>query len=261
MSYLQAVILGIVQGITEFLPISSSGHLAVAEKLMTLGISAAAIEAFDVMVHVATVIAVLIVFRKTIIEAFTTRRRLIALCVIGCIPAGIAGILIKLYGQIFFDAFKASLMCVGAAFIATGLILLLTRFIGKPARDEETARWPDALRVGLYQAAAILPGISRSGATIGAGLIGGMTREFAARFSFVTAVPLILGAAAVDAKHLIGGAIAPGVLASGFIAAFVSGLAALYALLAIVRRGRIWLFAIYLIPLGVGLMAYHFIRG
>jgi undecaprenyl-diphosphatase len=199
------------------------------------------------MVHVATLIAVVIVFRKAIVEVFTTRRRLIPLYIIGCIPAGVAGAFLKLYGQDAFAGFKSSLICVGTAFIATGVILFLTRFIGKPARDDETVTFNDAVRIGVYQAAALLPGISRSGVTIGAGVMGGLTRSFAAQFSFVMAIPLILGAAAVDAKHLVVNCpISPGVLVVGFLAAFATGLLALFGLVAVVKRGKLWLFALYL---------------
>jgi len=257
MSYLEAILLGILQGITEFLPVSSSGHLAVVERFMDLGLPSATLEAFDVMVHVATVAAVIIVFRKVIAEVFTTRRRLIPLYIVGCIPAGLAGVFLKLYGQDAFDSFKGSLTCVGAAFIATGIFLLLTRFIGKPSRDDETVTLSDAIRIGVYQAAALLPGISRSGMTIGAGVMGGLTRSFAAQFSFIMAIPLILGAAAVDAKHLVVDCpISPGVLAAGFIAAFATGLLALFGLVAIVKRGKLWLFSLYLLPLGLALIVY-----
>jgi undecaprenyl-diphosphatase len=258
--YLQAILLGILQGITEFLPVSSSGHLAVAEHFMKLDIPEATLQAFDVMVHVATLAAICIVFRKALIEAFTTRRRLIPLYIAGCIPAGVAGVLLKLYGQGVYNDFKGSLICVGGAFMVTGLVLLLTRFFAPRKRDSQTATMTDAWRVGICQAAALLPGISRSGVTISAGVIGGLTRSFAAQFSFVMAIPLILGAAAVDAKDLFTGEAIPlGMITAGFIAAFITGLLSLFGLVAIVKRGRLWLFALYLLPLGLTLIIYDLI--
>lgn len=271
----KAVLLGLLQGLTEFLPVSSSGHLVLAQNL--LGLAEPEI-LFDVVLHLGTLIAVLIVFRREIkglIEEFfwavahlrsgpairdawreRVRFRLIGLIVIGSVPTGLMGLLFK----DFFEAMFASVIGVGVALLITGFFLFLTRFSQPPARSVKAFRVSDALLIGLAQGLAITPGISRSGATISTGLFLGLERELAARYSFLMFIPAILGALVLELRHAQPGAFGWLEMGVGFLTALLAGLLALMVLLKMVRGGRLHYFAYYCGPVGLVTLAASFWR-
>ncbi len=250
MSVLQGIALGVLQGLTEFLPVSSSGHLALAEHF--LGVETPGVT-FEVLVHFGTALAVIWFFRRRVASllvaafSFLTRReydapdaRLAFHLVVATIPAAIVGLLLEdVVGRFF-----GSPLVVSSLLLVTGCVLWLTKRLEGGVRVEE--RTKDAVLVGIAQAAAIFPGISRSGATISAGLALGMDRTKAAEFAFLLSVPVILGATVMS----IGDAIAVrgelGVAtAAGTVAAFVSALPAIAVLMKIVTVGRLHRFAYY----------------
>jgi len=249
MTVLSAAILGVVQGLTEFLPVSSSGHLVLAGAL--LGVPEGSLS-FDIMVHLGTLTAVLAVYRADIarlIAGIAARRRpdlvLAGLLVLGSIPAGIAGFLLADGVESLFD----SPAVVSAMLLVTGTVLFSTRFFR--AGDRREPRAAGSLAVGLSQAVAILPGVSRSGMTISAGLLAGLGRESAARFSFLLSIPAILGAALLDLTGGDGiGTLDPGVAATGFALSAVTGYFALRLLIRFLAAGRFHLFAWYCWALG-----------
>jgi undecaprenyl-diphosphatase len=274
MSVLQAVLLGIVQGVTEFLPISSSGHLVLGEAL--LGVHTQGI-AFAVFVHFGTFLAVLTIFWAdcwNILKAWgaALRRpspghwslcyqedpffRLGFLIVLGTIPAVIIGLLFE---HEIETAFSHPLF-VSSALLVTGTILLGTRW----TRPRDTRfGMVRALMIGAAQAFAILPGISRAGSTIAAGMYAGVERSEAARFSFLLALPVIFGAAVVEGKELLHtGVPSHEVLTSliGTIVAYAAGTIALKWLLGVIRRGRLDRFAYYCYAVGLAGLIW-FARG
>lgn len=253
MDWLEALILGLVQGLTEFLPVSSSGHLAIGREL--LGIEASGDLIFEVTVHAATVCATLVVFWKEIWKLlcglfrfkYNDETDYIVKIVVSMIPVLVVGVFFKDYVEALF----ASLTVVGVALLVTALLLFFSDFASRKAQEANSARngisfW-QALAVGLGQACAVIPGLSRSGTTISTGLICGVRREVMAQFSFLMVLVPILGEAFLD---VVGGDMAAssiGVLplAVGFAAAFVSGLFACKVMIALVRKARLSWFAAY----------------
>lgn len=272
MTVVEAIVLGALQGVTEFLPISSSGHLALAQHF--LGIEEADI-AFDVVLHVATLFAVLVVYRDSlrsiaaavrthIVSADTYRKpaaalrgspelRLLGAIVLGSIPTAILGLWLRQPMEAAFDrpGFVASMLLV------TGLVLLLPKL--RAHDDERVDDSGDsaggvgplqAIGVGVVQGLAVTPGISRSGSTISAARLLGIGREEAARFSFLLSIPAILGAMLLQLPALRASSVTLPVLAIGFATSFVLGWASLRLLLAVLRRGRFALFSVYCFALG-----------
>lgn len=294
MTVWEALVLGVVQGLTEFLPVSSSGHLVVASHLFGLTGAENPGLLFDVTVHVGTLAAVFVAYGKDLWqvirasvcavphlvrgrfkEAFASPyARLGAMIVLGTIPTGLMGILLKDTFESLFDSPRA----VGFAFLVTGTFLW---FAGRrlalrghpgpgamaaggeatrPVRTTGGMRVWDALTVGIAQGLAITPGISRSGSTIAAGLFLGLERELAARFSFLLAVPAILGAVVLELRHgLPAATLSPTPFLVGFAAAGVSGYLALRFLLRLLVGGRLGAFAWYLWPLGLAVLAASFL--
>jgi undecaprenyl-diphosphatase len=257
---LQAAFLGVVQGLTEFLPVSSSGHLVLAQNL--LGLKEPEL-LFDVAVHVGTLLAVLVVFRADIyamLRGLWARdsearqgRRLLLLVVAGSVPTALIGLIFK----DTFEALFASTLAVGLALLVTGLLLTATRFAPRAMRGLEQTGWGRAVIIGLAQGLAITPGISRSGATISAGLLLGLERELTARFSFVLSIPAILGALALQIKDLGPAAGTPATpLLVGAVVAAITGYAALKVLIKLVKGGRLHWFAYYCWALGLTALAW-----
>jgi undecaprenyl-diphosphatase len=254
MTLLQAILLGILQGATEFIPVSSSGHLVLVPWL--LGWPEPGL-AFDVIVHWGTVLALLAVFWRDLyrlllagLKSLRTRSladpqaRIAWWIVVGTIPAVIIGYLF----EDFFEALFSTPVAAAGFLLVTGLILTLSERVGTQNREADEMRWYDALLVGLAQAAAIAPGISRSGATIAAGLLRGVERTAAARFSFLLSVPAILGAGVLSLLDLVSEGILTSdlfLLVSGFVAAAISGYLCIRFLLGYLRRGRLYVFAAY----------------
>ncbi len=267
MNLFEAVLLGIVQGFTEFLPISSDGHLAVTYQLIgeTPNLT------YEVFLHAATLIAMFVYFRTDIariLSAWLPRnkavggadRRLTVLIVMGTLSTGIVAKLL----EPIVEPMSADMMWVGIWFLATAALLTLAEALsGRRAAlpRTELLSIPRVLFIGVMQGLAVLPGLSRSGSTIAGGMLGGLKREDAARFSFLLGMPIITLAAALDAVDVLtGGSSLPpfGIAIAGFIAAGVSGYIAVWGLLKIVRNYRLYGFAIYTAVLGVILLAMTF---
>jgi undecaprenyl-diphosphatase len=259
MTVFEAVLLGMVQGLTEFLPVSSSGHLVIFQHI--LGMKEAPLT-FDVLVHWGTLIAVFIAFWDDILAIIKRPfSKLTYLIIVGCIPAGLAGVFLQDY---FEKAFE-SLLVVGIGLIFTGFILKRSEIISQRNRgfvDEKDASYMDVLIVGLMQAIAIIPGISRSGSTIAGGLLTGFERNFAARYSFLLSIPVILGAGILQLKDISvtgipGGNFTPYIV--GPLVAAVCGLLAIKLVVRLVRQGRLSVFSYYCWLLGLLTIGANFI--
>lgn len=261
MKPIQALAYGVVQGLTEFLPVSSSGHLVLIGNV--LGIESTGVT-LEVMVHFGTLLAVLAAYRKDIhgllvsvyCSAFSKsvghdegvehrgNMRLICLLVVATLPAAILGFLLKPTIERFFE----SPTMVGVMLFVTGTVLLLVSRIRPGARAARELEFLDAFGIGIAQALAMLPGISRSGMTIASGLLSGLDREEAARFSFLMSIPVILGAAVLEVKDIssIGlGLISPVSLVIAVCAAFLSGYLAITILLRVLQTGNLRVFSYY----------------
>ena len=255
MNYIEAFFLGLIQGLTEILPISSSGHLVISEYI--LGLKQPGV-LFELMVHFGTLLSVLVYFRKRIIEmiksifvpGMTDDRRMVYYLIIGTIPAVVAALLFE---DFFEEAFSSPAL-TSAMLIVTGLILLSTRY----ARLKEgEVNLPRSILVGIGQALAILPGISRSGTTISTGLFLGIKPYRAAEFSFLLAIPAIAGAIIFKMDSVLSlntQILGPYLLATAV--AFISGLFSVYILLDIIRRGKFVYFGIYCLIAGMASLYY-----
>jgi undecaprenyl-diphosphatase len=241
MDYLQAILLAVVQGATEWLPVSSSGHLVIFQKLMGLNPPVA----FDVILHIGTLIAVVAFLWKDLIGLIRSVVRgdyRLALCVIlATIPAGLAGVLLKKEFEALFD----NLPAITVAFSFTGIMLLVSRRHGKPRELDVMS----AFEVGLVQMVSIIPGVSRSGSTISAGLMLGLKREEAARFSFLMSIPVILGAAAVEGKSLVYSGLDGGLILVSVVASCVVGYLSLKAVWKTITADKFHLFGYYCLGL------------
>lgn len=260
MSILHALVLGLVQGLTEFLPVSSSGHLVIVSRLLGEGSLT-----FDVWLHLATLVAVVAALRKEIGaillslrpgaqgESTAWGRRMAVGVIVGTIPAVIVGLLLKDTVEAAFTSVRV----VGIDLILTGIILWVSRrFVGGANALTPLRAW----WVGVGQAFAILPGVSRAGTTLSTGLVVGLPGVEAARFSFILSMPAILGAVVLDLPALAGlGSTAPGALAVGFIAAAVSGYGAVRIVWRVMERGRLALFAPYCALLGIVILVWSFL--
>jgi undecaprenyl-diphosphatase len=264
LSVLEAVILGIVQGLTEFLPVSSSGHLVIVPELFNMPQPAVG---FEILLHVATLVAVLGYFLRDVVKRVLSLvapksldrgevkywRRLFLWLVIGSVPAALAGLLFSS----FFEGLFSSTLAVGLFLLVTSGLLAGADFsLARMQRDQvqlDVMRPADALVVGCFEALAIAPGISRSGATISAGVYLGFDRATAARFSFLLGIPAILGALILKLKDVSGGfaGASGGAYAVGAIAAAVSGVLAVHLLMRYVREHRLRVFAVYTGVLGL----------
>ncbi|MBM3307689.1 MAG: undecaprenyl-diphosphate phosphatase [Candidatus Eisenbacteria bacterium] len=268
MTVLEGILLGVLQGLTEFLPVSSSGHLALAQRL--LGVTTPGVR-FEVLVHLATAVAVVALFRRRVaavlgaLAAWPFRHvrgarrwsaaqaadaRLGFHLALGTVPAAVVGYLFESRVEQAFDDVRL----VSGLLIVTGFVLWSTRLVTGRGRSAET--WRDALVVGVAQAAAVLPGLSRSGATVSAGLLGGLDRRRAAEFSFLLSVPIIVGAAAVNLSDAFrAGAAPPPAEVAGAVVAFVCALPAIAVFVKAISAGRVHRFSYYCWAVGaVGLL-------
>lgn len=259
MNILEAIILGLIQGLTEFLPVSSSGHLVLFQNLF--GIKEAT-QAFSILLHVATLIAVFIYYWKDI-WALICRpfQRTTALLIAGTIPT----VVIALLFNDTFDAIFGAGKFIGFNFIFTGLILLYADQRREGRKKIKNMSIFDALVVGTMQGVAILPAVSRSGMTISTCLARGVNRENAARFSFLLSIPAILGGMVLTIKDMVTGEVAlaetVGILPMvvGFIAAAVSGYFAIRFMVDIIKRGKLKWFSVYVFLLGFVLVLDQFV--
>lgn len=267
MTILKAVILGVIQGLTEFLPVSSSGHIAVAQQL--LKVPEDRILFFTIMLHLGTLFSIFFVYSRDvatiIIEFFrligeiitgkgfkidNEHRKLGVFIIIATIPTGLMGILL---GNIF-ESFYSSTLIVGVALLVTGILLLLAERFGSGKRSIQDMHWLDATIVGIFQGFAITPGLSRSGSTIVGSLFRGFNKELATKFSFLISIPAILGAAVLEFKDVfeIGMRdVSVSIVVAGVLAAFISGLFAIKALINLIKKEKLYYFSFYTWAIGL----------
>lgn len=258
MSWIEALVLGIIQGLTEYLPVSSSGHLAIGSALF--GIEGEDNLTFTIVVHVATVLSTLVILWKEISWIFrglfkcqlNAETKYVLNIIVSMIPIGIIGVFFKDYVE---DIFGSGLLIVGCMLLLTAALLTYS-YYAKP-RIKESISLKDAFIIGISQACAVLPGLSRSGTTIATGLILGNKKESLAQFSFLMVIPPILGEALLDGMKIIKDASTAGAeisalsLAVGFLAAFISGCIACKWMIGIVKKGKLIYFGIYCALAGI----------
>lgn len=262
MTILQAIILGIIQGVTEFLPVSSSAHLVITPYLLGWNLREEVVFPFDVLVQLGTLLAVIYYFRndvweilKAMLQGLRNRKpfetfnaRLGWYLVLATIPAAVFGLFLKdLVESVFKDAPTTAVFL-----IATALILILAELIGKRSRELDTVTWKDALWIGFAQVISLFPGISRSGSTIAGGMTRNLTRPAAARFSFLMSIPVMLAAGFLSVLDLLDvpdlGSFLPS-MAAGFITAAVVGYFAIKWLLAFIGKRPLYIFSAYCLVL------------
>jgi undecaprenyl-diphosphatase len=259
MEYLRIVVLGIVQGITEFLPISSDGHLVLGAAIFeaVTGKTLPDTLAVEIVLHAGTLAAILVVYWQRFWRLLGADRRVIGLLVVGTLPAVVVGLPLERYGKPLLE----SPLAAGVGLIITGAVLLWGTRRADGQREYQQLSLRDALLIGVFQAAAILPGVSRSGLTIACALaVGRLRPDASANFSFLLAIPAIGGAVTLQmvklAKNGTGGTSA-GELVLGAGVAFVVGLAALWWLLDLLRKGKLHYFAWWCIPVGMAAIAWR----
>ena len=258
MTWFEALILGIIQGLTEYLPVSSSGHLAIGQALFGMNDGADNLM-FTVAVHVATVLSTIVILCSEIdwivrglFKCELNAETKYALnIVVSMIPVGIVGLFFKDQVE---EVFGSGLLVVGCCLLITAALLTFSYF-AKP-RQKEKISWRDALIIGIAQAVAVLPGVSRSGSTIATGLMLGNKKESLAQFSFLMVIPPILGEALLDVLKMVKGEDVMGgiealPLVIGFVAAFLSGCLACKWMINIVKKGKLIYFGIYCAIVGV----------
>jgi len=268
MDLMQAILLGGIQGLTEFFPVSSSGHLVIFQQMMGL---TEPVLMFDISVHVGTLAAILVYFFNDIIRIFKSfissascrlsgqseklsqveisDTRMAWMLVAGSLPTAVIGFGMHMVSDVLFS----SLTIVGVSLLVTGGILLGTRWINKKKKTESDLSVKQALLIGTVQGLAVIPGISRSGSTISAALFLGVNHDMAIRYSFLLSIPAILGALVLQLLTDSSGAgnISLVVIAAGLLTSFIVGYAALSLLVKMVQKGHLYLFAPYCILLGV----------
>ncbi len=277
MTFLSSFLLGLVQGIAEFLPISSSGHLAIAQNLLGMSDAGTVPEFFDVLLHLGTLVAVFVAYwadiKDMVLEFFRgagdlihhstpnpvpPARRLILLIILGTLP-----LFVVLPVKDAVQGLSNSMVFIGAALIVTGVLLFVSDRVKKGRKNERTATWLDALIVGLGQAIATMPGISRSGMTITTGCFVGFERKFAVRFSFLLSIPAVIGANILSladaAKAGINWAEVP-VYLVGVVTAAVVGYLCIRLLRFIAERGKFGAFAYYCWAVGVLTLVLNVIK-
>ncbi len=276
MTFLKAIVLGIVQGLTEFLPVSSSGHLAIIQNLMN--IEEENILFFAAMLHLGTLISILLVYYKDVFflirefllmiyELITGKgldlkkshyRKLGLLIITACIPTGIIGVTFS----DFFESLFHSVFSIGIGLLITGTLLWFSERIGKATKNITTTGYGDAFIIGFFQAIAIAPGISRSGATIVGSLFRGLNRKMTVKFSFLISIPAVFGASAVELMNALGKGMdgsSMGMVLCGIVAATISGYAAIRILIRLITNRKLIYFSIYTWVLGTGIIIYSII--
>lgn len=247
MGLLQAAFLGLVQGLCEFLPVSSSGHLVLFQQLMGLQEGS---QFFDVMLHLGTLLAVFIVLNKDIMLILKhPTGKTMRLLIVATLPTVVIALLLKKP----LDAAFASGKYLGISFIFTAILLLVAENYGGGRRRLKDTKYSDTVKMGIFQGIALLPGVSRSGSTIAGGLLSGLDRNFVARFSFLMSIPAILGAVVLEGKDVIESGLsninwAP--IALGVAVAAISGVFAIKFMLRIIKKSSLKGFSIYLFIIG-----------
>lgn len=280
MNTLQALIMGLLQGLTEYLPVSSSGHLTIASELF--GIDGENNMTFTIAVHVATVLSTLVILGSeigkilkgmcsplsprslkgngTFLNRLNPDQRYVLNILVSMIPIGIVGVFFKDQVE---DIFGSGLLVVGICLLLTAALLTFS-YLARP-RQRENISLSHAFIIGLAQAVAVLPGLSRSGSTIATGLLLGNKKEKLAQFSFLMVIPPILGEALLDVLKMVKGEEATGgidtlPLIVGFVAAFISGCAACKWMIGIVKKGKLIYFAYYCAIVGVASIVYSLLK-
>ena len=258
MSWFEALILGLIQGLTEYLPVSSSGHLAIGQAIFGMENGEENLM-FTVAVHVATVLSTIVIlwseidwiFRGLFKFELNAETKYVLNILVSMIPVGIVGLFFKDQVEAIFGS---GLLVVGCCLLITASLLIFS-YLAKP-RQKEKISWKDALIIGIAQAIAVLPGVSRSGSTIATGLLLGNKKESLAQFSFLMVIPPILGEALLDVLKMakgenVTGSIETFPLMVGFVAAFLAGCFACKWMINIVKRGKLIYFGIYCAIVGV----------
>lgn len=276
MTYTQAAILGIVQGLAEFLPISSSGHLALLQYFF--GVESDSVLLFTVMMHVGTLVSVFIIYRKdiaallvelglTIKDLCTGKglrinssptRRMGFMIIVATIPTAIIGLVF----EDFFESLYASIVSIAMGLIFTGIILFVAERMGSNDKGPMEMKWRHAIFIGCMQGIAICPGVSRSGSTLFGGLMAGLKREFAVEFAFLISIPSILGSVILEAPDAFaGGADASliGPIVVGVILAAISGIVAIKAMIKVVSNKRLIGFTVYVWLVAAAVLGYSLI--
>ncbi len=257
---IQAIVLSIIQGIAEWLPISSSGHLAILQYFFKFNDLS-----FDVFLHFASILAVIFVFRKDIIELLNFKKkrniRYLLLIIIAMIPAALTGYFLRdMISSIF-----SKIIFVGIFFMINGILIFSTKFIkeGKKIKKTDKKRknpsLPSSLITGFTQIFALLPGISRSGSTISAGLFCGLKKEEAIKFSFLLAIPVVLGATIFEAKNISMININIEMLTISFILAFLASLLSIFLVKKTITTNKFYIFGVYTFILGLAVLIFSLI--
>ncbi len=263
MSVTQAIILGVVQGLTEFLPVSSSGHLLVLKNLF--GVADVPI-LFDVLLHIATLVVVILVFRRRIGQIFAAIGRWIARRHLQEDMENLRLAVVVIVASVFTGAMGIGISelefawdprVAGALFIVTAIILLFSHF-ATGTTGYATIGFKEAAITGIAQGFGVFPGISRSGITISGALLAGLSREKAGEFAFLIAIPAFVGALGLTLREAgdLAATVSPVALVAGVAASFLVGLVSILLLLRIVRSAKLWMFSIYLVPLGVATIVF-----
>lgn len=274
-SYLQAIIMGLVQGLAEFLPVSSSGHLVLSKFILGAELGTSAL--FEILLHVGTLLAVFVFYWKDVLNLIKEglllikdsflfvfkrkkfdlylERKMVVFIIVASIPTAILGLLMEVFLE---DLFLSSVVAVGFALLVTGTMLMLIRKMPKSDKTLEEMKGRDAFTIGLIQGIATIPGISRSGSTVTAGLFCGLDKEFAFRFSFLMSIPAILGAAVlklmdVSIADLTANA---GPYAVGMIVAAVVGYASIRWLKNLIQKDQFHYFGYYCLAVGLISIVY-----
>lgn len=273
MTYFQAIILGLIQGLAEFLPISSSGHLALLQYFF--GVDSEQVLPFAVLLHLGTLISVFIIYWKDICELvaelgrvikdiFTGKglrinanptRRLGFMIIVATIPTGIMGLLFN----DFFNNLYLNIVAIAAGLIITGIILLVAEKIGKSNKGVMEMKFKHAVFVGIMQGIAICPGISRSGSTLFGGLISGLDRKFAVKFAFLVSIPSILGSVVMEAPDAFAQGMDMSLLGpviAGVIIAAISGIAAIKWMIKVVSDKSLFGFTVYVWLVAIAVLGY-----
>ncbi len=259
MTLFQSLLLGIVEGLTEFIPVSSTAHMLIVQKLLNIPASDAMF-AFLILVQIGPLLALILYFWKdllSLIMAFiakpfsTEENKLVWYIIIASVPALLAGVLLK---HVVEGLFKTPLLEASIRLLTAAVLLTLAEYFGKRTRNLESMSWVDALVVGLFQILAVFPGASRSGSTISGGMLRGFDRPAAARFAFLMAIPVMLAASGYESLDVLkmqnlGSFLLP--LAVGFIIAAIVGWFAIKWLLNYLNKNSLYVFAIYCAVVGV----------
>jgi undecaprenyl-diphosphatase len=267
MNIFHAFLLGIIQGLTEFIPVSSTAHLLIVQHFLGLPVDDASF-VYNVLIQLGTLLALIVYFLKdlvVLVRAFfarpfsTQENKLAWYIIIATIPALLAGVLLK---NLVEGLFKTQLFEAAIRLFTAALLLFLAEWVGKRTRNLDTMTWLDALIVGVFQVLAIFPGASRSGTTISAGMLRGFDRPSAARFAFLMSVPVLLAAGAYEMKDVIKlphlGTFLP-LLAVGFITAAVVGWISIRWLLSYLNKNSLYIFAAYCAVVGALCLIFLFI--